>query len=381
MTTKNSTQRSNSNITVQNPQSAARQTSLSTNNIPQAPIPYSKLADDIYTLVLKHCIITPHEAAAIVLWSMSSWVLDEFRIFPRLTAISPEKRCGKSTLMEVISAIVKNPLMVSNASIAVISRVAEKMQPTLILDEADTFIKNGDPQLIGLINSGHSKATAQVLKCDGDSFEPRAFSTWMPIVLASIGALPDTIMDRSIPISIHRKKGGQSVTRIPQNLHAQCQTLRDQLEIWRDNTVQYIAVNQVEPVYIGNDRAVDNWLPLFSVASTINPEWENKCLDAYHALTQAPTKNISTQLLEDIRDIFKEEATTNIRSADLVLKLCSDTDKIWATFSHGKRISPVAMANQLSPYGITPHNIRFGEKVARGYSLDQFTDAFERYLA
>jgi hypothetical protein len=339
----------------------------------------TQLLDKLYTLVRRHCVVTEEEAIAIVLWVMASWVHDAFRVFPRLAAISPEKRCGKSTLLEVIASVVRNATMVANASTAVLSRVAD-MQPTLLLDEADTFIKNGDPQLIGIINSGHSKATATVLKCHGDSFEPRAFSTWMPIVLASIGSLSDTIMDRSVVINLRRKMPTETVTRIPADIDEQCSPLRKELEYWSDQNQSRIKSNSVTPRCLGNDRAVDNWLPLFSVAASYSPRWLTKCEQAYLVLTDVSPKEIPTLLLEDIKEVFAGHGDTRISSADLVGALCSDANKPWSTLNSGKRLTPVSMAGLLSAYGVSPKSIRFSGGVTRGYDVAQFEDAFERYL-
>ena len=70
--------------------------------------------------------------------------------------------------------------------------------------------------LRGLINSGFARAGARVIKNvptpDG-GFEPRAFSTWCPMLLAGIGKLPDTIADRSIAIEMKRKRPDEKVSR------------------------------------------------------------------------------------------------------------------------------------------------------------------------
>jgi hypothetical protein len=341
---------------------------------------YSVIADRIVTLIKNHCVVKDEEADAITLFIMASWVFDAFRIFPRLALISPEKRCGKSTLMEIISCVTNRSKMVSNASAAVISRIGDGEPPTLLLDEADTFIKNADPFVIGIINSGHCKATAKVLKCDGENHEPRSFSTWMPVVLASIGELSDTIMDRSIVIPLRRKNRHEQVQRIPSDLSDRCAPIRDQLEIWAATMPNVIEKNTVEPSDLGNDRARDNWLPLFSVAHQLGAQWEGRCEKAYVAMTKAAPMDLSTQLLSDIRDHFKDKQCIRIPSTELAASLCADAEKPWAALSSGRKLTPNVMAGMLSPYGIYPSNHRHGDRVLRGYSYDQFADAFERYL-
>lgn len=367
------------NMTITSPSPSANVTT-SLSQIPPFQLSTGmSVADKIYSLIDRHCIITDHEKAAVTLWILSSWVLDEFRIFPRLALISPEKRCGKSTLLEVINCTTENPTMVSNASTAVLSRIAAK-KPTLILDEADTFIKGGEPGLIGLINSGHSKATAHILKCDGDNYEPKKFSTWMPVVLASIGDLADTIMDRSVRINMRRKLDSESVHRLPPDLKTMTKPLLTELNSWKATVSPKVKGNQIEPPDQGNDRAVDNWLPLFSVANIFGSVWRQKCEEAYQALTAPAEKTLQTQLLADIKETFAKANNSRIASTELIEKLCSDPEKPWATHSNGRKLTPYQMAKLLKLFDIRPSVMRSGGKTIRGYEESMFQDAFDRYL-
>jgi hypothetical protein len=44
-----------------------------------------------------------------------------------------------------------------------------------------------------------------VLRTVGDDHEPRAFSTYSAAAIALIGALPDTLHDRSVPVELKRR--------------------------------------------------------------------------------------------------------------------------------------------------------------------------------
>ncbi len=54
-------------------------------------------------------------------------------------------------------------LVASNVTSSTIFRSIELWQPTLLIDEGDTFINNDNPDLKGVINSGHTKDMAYVL--------------------------------------------------------------------------------------------------------------------------------------------------------------------------------------------------------------------------
>ena len=60
-------------------------------------------------------------------------------------------------------------------------------------------------ELRGILNSGHSRRLAVVIRTVGDEHEARTFSTWCAKAIALIGKLPDTLEDRSIIIRMRRR--------------------------------------------------------------------------------------------------------------------------------------------------------------------------------
>jgi hypothetical protein len=264
---------------------------------------------------------------------------------------------------------------------ATVFRLIDAEQPTLIIDEADTFVAGGSSELTGIINSGHAKTRAFVTRCVGDGHDVKRFSTWSPMVLAAIGLLPSTIIDRSIVISLNRKAKNQTCKRIDADLFNQAKVGREKLLKWSIDHKDAIKKNPIEPPSCGNDRAVDNWRSLFTVASLVSDNWLQRCNAAYAILNQhANEPELSTQLLADIREIFSKHGDNKISSADLVSKLVEDKDRPWCECKSGRAISPSHLAQMLKTYGITPKGIRVGNKTPKGYELHQFTDSFDRFL-
>ena len=104
--------------------------------------------------IRRHVVMSDHAADTAALWGLHTYLLDCFGISPRLAITSPEKGCGKTTLLDVLSRLVTRPLPTANATAAAIFRIVEMQQPTLLIDEADTFLsENGE--LRGILNSGH----------------------------------------------------------------------------------------------------------------------------------------------------------------------------------------------------------------------------------
>lgn len=277
--------------------------------------------------------------------------------------------------------MANDSLIVSNMSAATIYRLAEQKQYTLLIDETDTFLKNGDAEINGLINSSHTKSAAKVTRCVGDSHEAKVFSTWMPMVLASIGVLADTLMDRSITINLRRKKSHEHTERVPADLNELNEPLRQSISAWVETNRASMRSQCVDIPNIGNDRAGDNWEPLFAVAVLLGGSWPSRCEKAFRELTVVEEPELQTMLLRDIQQYFLTSGSSRATSKELCEALIDDEEGPWKTCSNGKPITPNLVGKLLRPYGVKPKTIRVGNSTPRGYEKAQLEDAFERYLA
>ena len=154
-----------------------------------------------------------HAADTVALWAVHTYLLDCFGISPRLAITSPEKGCGKTTALDVVSRLVLRPLPTANASAAAIFRVVELHRPTLLIDEADTFLPENE-ELRGILNSGHRQG-GSVIRTVGEEFEPRSFSTYSACAIALIGRLPATLADRSVADRIAETPGRRTDQALP----------------------------------------------------------------------------------------------------------------------------------------------------------------------
>ena len=166
------------------------------------------------------------------LWVLHTHCFDAFDISPRLVFRSPVHGCGKTTTLTLLEGLVHEPLASSNVTSAVIFRFIEKGRYTLIIDEVDSFIDH-HAELTNILNSGHERAMARVLRCDvGNNNEPRSYSTWAPVAIAKIGALTPTLESRSIVIEMRRSKPSEKVERVTPETERELGLLRDRAEHW-----------------------------------------------------------------------------------------------------------------------------------------------------
>jgi putative DNA primase/helicase len=151
----------------------------------------AELLNDLATAIRRHVVMAECQADTTALWAAHTYLLDCFGISPRLAITSPEKGCGKTTLLDVVSRLVWRPLPTANVTAAAIFRIIEAHRPALLIDEADTFLPDNE-ELRGVLNSSHRLGGA-VIRTVGDDHEPRQFSTYSACAIALIGKLPGTL--------------------------------------------------------------------------------------------------------------------------------------------------------------------------------------------
>ncbi|HET7225579.1 MAG TPA: DUF3631 domain-containing protein [Candidatus Eisenbacteria bacterium] len=340
------------------------------------------LADEIAKSFRRFIVLPTHADVAVTLWVLHAHAHDAFEISPILAIQSPTKRCGKTRLQQVIAALVPRPMMTSNLTPAVLYRGVDTFQPTLLVDEADSFLKFNE-ELRGIINSGHNRSSAHVLRCVEPHFNPRAFSTWCPKVIGLIGRLPSTIEDRSVIVPLQRKRRDETVERLRgDRLQHELEPLRRKAARWTQDHFERLAAADPEVPANLNDRAADNWRCLLALADLLGGDWPSAARRAAMALTGAAegTEETGEQLVADIHTLFAVHGE-KLSSEEMVSRLMALPERPWGEWNEGRGFRPRALAALLRGFGIESRNVKFSDgKVLKGYHRAQFEDAFARYL-
>lgn len=347
-----------------------------------SPVNGGELLDDIYSIVNNHIACEQQTAIAASLWIVFTWAIDAMQIAPIACITAPEKRCGKTQLLTLIGELCKKPLPTSNVTAAALYRAIEEWQPTLLIDEADTFLKDNE-DIRGVINAGHSRKNAFVVRCDGDDNRPKRFNVWGAKAISGIGHLPETIKDRSIILELRRKLPSEHKQRLRHTDPKHWYVIKSKCLRWVNDNIDVIKNARPKLPDCLNDRAYDNWEALFIIAQIAGAEWLAKANFAALAIngTDANTPSINEQLLADIKAIFDKLKTETMFTSGLIEALIEDDLSLWATWNHGgKPITPRQLANRLQSFGVKPKDLRIGLSVKKGYQLKQFNDAFTRYL-
>ncbi len=349
------------------------------------PVDGASLAEEIRDRLRAHVVFgAAGDADAATCWIFGTYLMDTWRLWPRLMVTSPTKACGKSTLLEVLDAMVHRGFIASNASPAAVFRAIEAWKPTLLLDEADTWAKQNE-ELQGILNSGHSRRTARVIRVTEVKGEhlPVAFSTWCAMAVAGIGGQRDTLMSRSIVIGLRRKLPEETVDRLPVDLHAQLHRIRRQLARWASDNAQTIGAMEAEPPACGNDRRQDNFTPLWRIAAALGPPWPDRIAAAYAAQAQAEdddSEPAGVMMLRDMAELFATRGVERMASNEVVAELVMMEDRPWSEWRHGRPITAQSVARQMKPFGIKATVKKLGGIAARVYLRADIEAAAARYV-
>ncbi|MDR3415612.1 MAG: DUF3631 domain-containing protein [Nevskia sp.] len=343
------------------------------------PVCGADVLDEIVTLCARFLHLPRHGDTVVALWVALTYVSESFECLPLLFITAPEKGCGKSTVLDLVGRVCNRPLPASNITGAALFRTVEIAKPTLLLDEADSFLRDNE-EMRGIIDSGHTRSAAFVIRVVGDNHEPRTFSTWCAKAIAGIGRLPGTIEDRAVILSMQRLAPGERVEKL-RHMH-QFPDLRRKLARWAgDHVADLRAARPSLPETLHN-RAADNWEPLFAIAHAAGGSWAERVAAAVQSLIGAGhvPDSTGTELLRDIRSAFDAEHCDRLYTTRLIERLIADDAAYWAEYDRGKPITGPQIAKLLKRYGIAPGTIRTGDGTAKGYKREQFADAFARYL-
>ena len=100
------------------------------------------LLNDIVQCISRFIVCEPEIARAAALWVAMTHFMDVVQVAPLAVITAPEKRCGKSQLLSLLGRLVQRPLTASNISPAALFRAIDAWKPTLLVDEADSFMNN-----------------------------------------------------------------------------------------------------------------------------------------------------------------------------------------------------------------------------------------------
>jgi Protein of unknown function (DUF3631) len=363
-----------------------------------------EILQDIINTINKYLVISENDALLAALWAMYTHVFDAYRVTPYLLITSPVAICGKSTLLKVLKVLVFNQHYIDRGSTSALFRRIDRDRPTLLLNEADEFIKKGQDYEY-LLNGGfeyEGQITISVPNKNGD-WTDKSFSTYCAKAFASIGKSNfwDALLTRCLTINLKKKMENEDRIDFDGEDIDEEKAIKTRIETWAKNNIDTLKAMRKEKLDIKLiNRDKDKWKPLLNIARLAGEKWYNKAMAA--AVASIPVKeedeelSIGLQLLRDCRFVYNIEAH---KQKEYLRGLIPPEDKLhgerglvewlwtiegsgWDTYVKNKPITLNWLAKELKPYGIksercTTAGPDHGRAVWYRY---KFEDAWARYL-
>src|SRR5262249_5481195 len=224
------------------------------------------------------------------------------------------------------------------------------------------------------LNAGFRRG-AKFLRCAGQgaALEAKELPAFCPKAFAGIGrCLPDTVLDRSLPIELERQSRDQKAERFREreardyvkSIRAELEALSQQPElIERLRSARPILPEQL------NDRAQDITEPLLAIAEVAGGPWKDIVRKALVQLcNQEEDADVNVRLLVAIRVIFDREKVDKLTTKQIIEELVAIEDGPWASMFEeplkNGRIQTAAsrLARMLNDFKIRPRTIRIGNQ-------------------
>ena len=351
----------------------------------------AEVLDAVEKFIRRYVVLPSAEALwAVVLFVAHTHAIEAADTVPYLHITSPEKRAGKSVLMDVVAPLVAHPLYAVSASAAAIYRgiVDDGVRRTLILDEVDTvFSQKGSEaaEAIRQVLNAGTRRGATVIRNNGNTGRNEEFDPFGPKILGGIAAVPETLEDRCIRISMERaapERVAQLQRARFRTLQVEGQPLHAQLASWGSESLEELS--EIRPVHVPglSSRAMDGWEPLLAIGEAIGGKWGERARSAATALSTEAADETSQdsmyrRLLVACREVIGGEEF--IGSEELVDRLRAHDDEWRWLNSTGLTVH--RLGRMLGRYRIkSVRAFASGGQRIRGYQRDGIKRACEVWI-
>jgi len=349
-----------------------------------SPVDGEQLAAGIEAALRRFVVLDAHAYELVTLWVIGTHAYARRNVWPLLLIRSPQRECGKSTLLDVLERLVGHPMAAGNASLATLFRSAAS-GPTQLLDELDAWVAL-DPQVVGYLRAGWQSGRP-FLRCDPETLEVHEYPCYGPRALAINGDLTDdALRSRCLAVEMRRALPGERGERFrAARAYPELADLRAMAARWVQDHADAIGTYTVADEELPGlgDRATDNAEALLAIAVAIGGEWPDRCRAAVLGAPREEPTDLSAMLLADLAELLDAlpADAEAVATSHMLEHLLALTDRPWPTCRRGGQ--PIVgdwLRRRLSPYGLRPERHYIAGTRQRGYSVAPLREAIARYL-
>lgn len=336
---------------------------------------------------------TPEDIHLIALWAAHTYAVEKTYTSPRLLIDSVMPGAGKTTVLEHLEHLARDPLAASSiSSEALLPRVLDRGIRTILIDEADRSLDPKDPVMKGVIstlNTGYKRGGSRpVLVKDADgNWIDREMSTYAPVAMAGNNpTLADDTRSRAIRILLMPDFEGRTEDSDWEDLEEEADHLKVQL--LEAMEAAHDEIGQARPTLpdgcIGRMR--EKWRPLARVAEVAGGRWpgivttlinrdlEEQEMERAEGLQSMPLR---VHLIHDIAEVWPH-GQHFMATKELVSLLAMNFPSRWGIDST-RGLSVQGMGRMLMQgYKISSDRETSGKR-RRGYNVNQFYEPWRRF--
>jgi len=197
------------------------------------PLRTAQVLAEVERFISRYVGLRPGDLTAVASYVLLTWLADKADAVPYL-CFRGDYGTGKSRALQVVGVVCRRPAMISaSPTPAVLFRLIEAWQPTLIIDELNQRAAVTD-DITAILNAGYQRG-ATVLRCVGDEHEPQPFRCYGPKIIATRQTFGDDALEsRLLVINMLGDKPDNIPTVLDRDtFERETQQLRDLLCAWR----------------------------------------------------------------------------------------------------------------------------------------------------
>jgi hypothetical protein len=338
-------------------------------------------------------VTDPHDLFILALWTVHTFLVEVLYTTPRLRIDSTVFGSGKTTVLDHLSALSRDPVQAASlSSPALIPRMLEHKMRTILLDEVDRSLRADKPgveELIAVLNSGYRVgATRPVLvPTKGGGWEPKDMPTYAPVAMAgnSPNLPPDTV-SRELRVLLMPDLDGTVEESDWEEISGNAAKLKAAVASWADDHRAEMAGMKVDLPAKCIGRSKEKWRPLKRIAVAVGGEWpsitdelivRNLAEDEAEKEAGLKTQPPGMVMLTDLFTIWPE-GEDFVSSRDLVNKLILRNPEYWGVGSaYGKPLTDTRMGRLVSQAAKVTSS-RPGGRGPRGYLRPQLETVWHR---
>lgn len=331
-----------------------------------------ELLESIQATIESYMVFPNHHYGIVAaLWVLNTWFFEVFDAVPYLSITAVAKRCGKSTLLDLLRFLSRNPETGGAGTAAAMYTLMEQYggRCSLFFDEAERLSSGAASMMRSFMNFGYRKGESIPRVMPDRSV--MKFPCYGPKAFALIGDPTDTLRDRSILFVLERRVAPKPYR--PTRAEEECKAVVRQIKAYLDSGA-LATMEVLAPDWLDN-RDQEIWEPLWSIVNGLG--CDKHTIEAFQAASaflvagkSAPIKRY-TQLeglddvdkgewgekaIRDLASVFRD-GEVGIFSAVAVERLRAIPTAPWANF-RGVGLSEPVLADLVSQFGVRPGRIR-----------------------